>query len=671
MLDKFNSEAQKYIQIAEALSFELKHSLCGGEHLLLAFLKNEESIYFKELSKFGLRYDKVLAFVKKAYPFDKDGHLFVQYTLDLRDILDKARIISSKKKEGLISSVSLFSSLLDSKSLSGDILDNYKVNKEKVIANVIKNQSKKSELDNIVDLHLLGIDEIDPLIGRENELNLLINALSRRNKPNAILIGEPGVGKTAIIETLAKMLLNNQVPSLIGKRIYELDIASTVSGTKYRGEFEEKVKKIIKKTKEDEKAILFVDEIHTIVKAGGAEGAIDASNILKPYLARGEIQLIGATTEEEFNQTFEKDKALKRRFQIIQINEPSLEETKNILLKIKSIYENHYCINISEDIIEYILEVSSKYILNEKFPDKAIDLLDNSCVLANDSLKKSNVDGVMSSYYNVNIDEKKEDKKERILEKVIGQDEAIEKICSYLSIKDIRVSEENKPKCSILIHGPSGVGKTYLSKLIAKEYYKYGFYLHIDLSSYSDYSSLSRLIGGNSSFFEGQSPFVRQIKNKPNSLVIFDNVDKASKDVQMFFVEILDNGFFFDYKGNQINCLNTSFIFIYSDLDEFSFCFSNRLTDQSKLKEYDCIIKNKVDIAVKFNYLDRDNIIKIGEKILKNKENACEEEFAFLEGELSIDSKKTIEKEGARLVYKHLRSINSKNIKKKELFSQK
>ena len=297
---------------------------------------------------------------------------------------------------------------------------------------------RKSELDNVSDLHNLSLVKSDPLIGRNDEMQQLINALSRRNKPNAILVGEPGVGKTALVEELAKRLLENKIPSLNGKMIYELDLASTVGGTKYRGEFEEKVKKILKKVIDDGNAILFIDEIHNVIKAGGAEGAIDASNILKPYLSRNEIQIIGATTEDEFQTIFEKDKALKRRFQIIKMLPSSKEETLKILLHTKNLYEKHYNISIDDNLLSYIVNVSDNYLPTLFFPDKALDILDNSCVIANKKLTVDNINSTMETYYkiNVNMSNKSDLALKKIKEKIVGQEEALEKIQQALTLVD-------------------------------------------------------------------------------------------------------------------------------------------------------------------------------------------------------------------------------------------
>ena len=324
-MEPFSKDAQKVISLAESIAFHLNHSLISSEHLLLALLKEKDLPFTKELERQKIHYDFVYKRIKSLYIKKDQDPLYMEYSVELKLLLNNLQKKTLEKEE-IVTPFLLAKAIIEDENCSAyELLNRFHVDLISLKKSAEK-ERRYTELDTILDLHPLGRNHKDPLIGRKSELNQLINALSRRNKPNAILVGEPGVGKTAICEELAYLLENDQIPSLKGKHLYELDIASTVGGTKYRGEFEEKIKKILKKVKEDQHAILFIDEIHNIVKAGGAEGAIDASNILKPYLARGEIQLIGATTEEEYEQIFEKDKPLKRRFQLIRVEESSPQE---------------------------------------------------------------------------------------------------------------------------------------------------------------------------------------------------------------------------------------------------------------------------------------------------------------------------------------------------------
>ncbi|MGN1294996.1 MAG: AAA family ATPase [Bacilli bacterium] len=623
MNDKYSSLAKKILLQMELIAKENGSYKVGSEHLLLAFLKNEESSFSIELKKYGVTFSKASLKIKKM-GFKEKGYAPFEYSEELKRTLEEAEEFSLRSEEAFISLESLFISLIQCDNNAYEVLSLFDINFDLLVRNIVKNKAKKTELDNIVDLHIMGIGNKDPLIGRESELHQLVNALSRRNKPNAVLVGEPGVGKTAIVEELASLIYKGEVPSLKGKRIYELDMASTVSGTKYRGEFEEKLKKIIKKTKDDGHAILFIDEIHTIVKAGGAEGAIDASNILKPYLARGEIQVIGATTEDEFASTFEKDKALKRRFQIIKIEESTCEETREILRRIKEIYENHYQVSIEDKELDYIVEVCNKYLLNEKFPDKAIDVLDNSLVRAKEKLTRNDIDNTLKRFYGIVME--MQSKKERMMcemqEELIGQDEVREKISDYFSCIEKGYIDSNKPLGTLLFYGPSGVGKTLCSKIIGKNYFEENHIFSLDLSSYCDYSSLNRILFSSLSSEEA-SPFVKFMKTKPNSLIILESFEKSSYEVINFFFHIFDEGYFFDGKGNKISCTNALFILISTkeenQVNKFSEVIKKVEKNEEKNKKE--IIKairkdilKRMDDVIFFSYLNKEEICRIIQK---------------------------------------------------------
>lgn len=557
MLDNFSFTVQRAILLSETLAKEFSHPTVGSEHLLLAIINNEDVLLTKELEKQGIKYRSF---------FDKTKHLYqkekkikrVEYSLEVKQIFQDAIKMGIKNKETLVSIDTLSYVLINSKTTVCELLINLGVNLDVISKKIISINKKKSELLSLSDLHLLGVNNKDPLIGRDNEIIQLIYALSRRNKPNAILIGEPGVGKTALVEELAKRLINNQIPLLKDKLIYELDLASTVSGTKYRGEFEEKLKKIIKKVKEDGNAILFIDEIHNVIKAGGAEGAIDASNILKPYLARGEIQLIGATTFEEFNDSFEKDKALKRRFQIIDVNEPSLKEVENILIKIKKIYEDYYNVTINDELLSLIVRLSNEYILNQRFPDKAIELLDNSCVIAKKQLKKDDILITLNKLYNVNLKDKEkiENLEFDLINSIIGQARVKNKIIQTL---------QNEKTNGLVFLGQSGCGKNTIAQLIAKNIFSNSF-INLKIDNYLDNTGVFRLTSG-ANYYVGEnvSPLVKTLKERPNSVIIVEGIEKGTSELISFFQNILDKGFFLDTKGIKVNAKNALFIFLINE----------------------------------------------------------------------------------------------------------
>lgn len=668
MLDKFSSGAQRIISIAEALSFEFNHASVGSEHLLLSFLKCKDNIISKELGKKEIDYFNFKDKIKSLYEED-ENNIYIQYTFELKEILADAFKYAEKAKESLISVDSLALSLLSNKNVACELLNKEGVNISSIIKLINSSRKKKSDLINIADLHLLGMNNKDPLIGREEEITTLVNALSRRNKPNAILLGDPGVGKSAIVEELAKRLLDNKIESLKGKNIYELDIASTVSGTKYRGEFEEKIKKIIKKVQEDGNAIIFIDEIHTLVKAGGAEGAIDASNILKPYLSRGEIQIIGATTEEEFNATFEKDKALKRRFQIIKIDETNVDETLDILRKIRPIYEKFYRIKIDNYLLQEIVDLSRRYILNQKFPDKAIDLLDNSCVIAKGVLKRDDIYRTLKDYYKVVTEHSLANKLDVLLkENLIGQEEVIEQLVDEFKLIDMSYVNKNKPLGVFMFNGPSGCGKTKCSDLISLCYFDDQRTLTLNMNTYHDINAVNRLINSSSSsYLEAISPLVKCLNNHPNSLIILDNFSQAISEVKEFFFDIFDHGFFYDNRGNKINCTNAIFILNVTTNSNDYQDFKKYLSRDEKIgdthsnieKEY----SNRLTKVLYFKKLNKQSIETIIKKY--SFDNQLNFETSFIEEAISLSDEKEYENGGIRLAFKNLKK---KILEKEKVF---
>ncbi len=565
MLEKFSLEAQKLIALGESLAFDLSNPSISKEHLFLAFLKNEDSVLSQELKKYHISYINFLSIIDKSL-FNEDEVLFMEYAASFKLFLDKAIQRSKELKEDKVSVEVLAILLIESKEgIVADYLKLMKVDKKEVINLITKNFKRKSELDNITDLHDLSKIKKDPLIGRDKELDQLIRALKRRNKPNALIVGKPGIGKTAIVEELAFLLSQNKIKGLENKRIFELDIASVVGGTKYRGEFEEKLKKIIKKVKDDGNAIIFIDEIHNIVKAGGAEGAIDASNILKPYLSRGEIQIIGATTIDEYYQTIAKDKALSRRFQMIKMDQSSKKETEEIVIKLIPIYESFYRINIAENVVRYIVDLAERFLPNKTFPDKAIDVLDNSCVIAKDQLTIEDVNTTFDSFYNisVSIKNKTESCFNALSQDIVGQAEAINKIYKWLSIVEKGIKLSSKPLAVLMFVGPSGVGKSESAKIIAKSFLNNeDAFIRIDMNNFNDSMAINRLIGAAPGYSgsDNKSHFIKTLNTYPNSVILLDEADKASTEVLDFFLNIFDEGYFYDSNHEKVDCSNAIII---------------------------------------------------------------------------------------------------------------
>jgi len=387
MFSNFTEEARNIIVLAKQEMKKLKHPYVGSEHLLLAILKDDNNIS-NTLKSYNLDYKKLRNEIINIIGVGSRESEWFLYTPLLKRIFETA-IIDSKENNSDVTIEHLFNALLEEgegvaiRILIGMNIDIDSLYKEFTYSKPIKRKkNKKLLVDDIgIDLTKKALNnELDPVIGREQEIKRVLEILSRRCKNNPILIGEAGVGKTAIVEELSRMISLGNVPlSLKNKRIVSLDMASLVAGTKYRGEFEERMNKIIKEVEENDDVILFIDEIHTLVGAGGAEGAIDASNIIKPALARGKLRCIGATTIEEYKKYIEQDKALERRFQKVEIEIPDKEKTKEILLRLKKIYEKYHMVEIKDSVIDTIIELSDKYIYDRYEPDKSIDILDEVC----------------------------------------------------------------------------------------------------------------------------------------------------------------------------------------------------------------------------------------------------------------------------------------------------
>lgn len=397
MFSKFSEEAQKILVNAKKEMIELKHPYIGSEHLMLAILSTDNYLG-KKLQIYKLTYRKFKDEIIKIIGIGSESNDWFLYTPLLKQTIETA-ILNAKETDSMVTGEHLFLAILEEgEGVAIRLMIGMGIDIEKIYNDFmqksdqvkIKNKKKLMIEDFSIDLtKKAALNELDPVIGREKELNRLIEILSRRCKNNPLLIGDAGVGKTAIVEELSQRIVKKNVPeNLYNKKILSLSTAILVAGTKYRGEFEERISKILKEVENNSDIILFIDEVHTLVSAGGAEGAIDASNILKPALARGKIRLIGATTTGEYKEFIEQDRALERRFQIININEPTKKETLAILEKLKPIYEGFHGVKVDEQILHLIIELSSKYIYDRKQPDKAIDILDEVC--AKVSLKKSN-----------------------------------------------------------------------------------------------------------------------------------------------------------------------------------------------------------------------------------------------------------------------------------------
>ena len=669
---------------------KLGHPYIGTEHLLLSIL-NSDSNFSNRLGNYNLNYENFKdELCKVVGTTDKKSEYFL-YTPLLRKVLENAVMDSRENNDGEVTLEHLFFSMLEEgegiaiRLLIGmgiDIESMYDDFSSSLIKKCKKNKKKKLMIYDLgVDITSEAKDgKLDIVIGREKEVKRVMEILCRRTKNNPILVGDAGVGKTAIVEELSRLIANEEVPAnLIGKKIISLDMATMVAGTKYRGEFEERMKKVLKEIEENTDIILFIDEIHTLVGAGGAEGAIDASNILKPALARGRIRCIGATTTAEYKKFIEKDSALERRFQKVFIEEPSVEETKDILINIKDIYEKYHNVSISNKMIDSIVSLSEKYIFDRNRPDKEIDVLDEVCSRV--SMKETeNVDKIKCLKKKIN--ELEEEKKGYIVDnkidmaydirkretklisnlnelelynkndknvvdihdiatvintrtntpvyeiissdfsgvndiindlkkKIIGQNKVIDSLNQL--IKRIKLGYGGK--CfSMLFVGPSGVGKSKLAKEFANVLVGSNNFIRLDMSEYCDSTSVNKILGSSPGYvgYDDNKNILEEIRNKPNSVILLDEIDKAHPSVINLFYQILEEGEIKNSKGVNIKFNNTVIVMTTNIGFEKGTIGFNKINDNNiytSLKErFNISFINRIDNVLVFNRLTKENV---------------------------------------------------------------
>ncbi len=704
MFGNFTEEARAVLVNAKLEMFNLKHPYVGSEHLVLALLKTDNNVS-KKLKKYNLDYDKFKQEIINIIGVGSKESEWFLYTPLLKRVIENAIIDSKENNNGDVTIEHLFQSLLEEGEgvalrimLGMDIeIDSLYNEFSYKITNNKKKKNKKLLLEELgVDLTKKARNnELDPVIGRDKEISRVLEILSRRTKNNPLLIGEAGVGKTAIVEELSRRIVSGDVPiNLKTKRIISLDMATTVAGTKYRGEFEERMRKILKEIEENDDIILFIDEIHTLVGAGGAEGAIDASNIFKPALARNKLRCIGATTTAEYKKFIESDGALERRFQKVYVETPNVETTKNILMKLKPIYEEYHLVKIDENIIDLIINLSEKYIYDRNQPDKAIDIMDEVCAKVslkeskdikeyNRTLKKlENIkfqknEAIINSEFdkasNYKIEENKlediinnlelklitknkikqvtkEDVAEvlnirtkipiyellsddskiiekiehKIQNKIIGQEDAINKVINIT--KRIKLGFKDENKCySIMFVGPTGVGKTDLSKIFAKELVGSNNIIKLDMSEFSEAHSISKIVGAPPGYvgYSDNKNILEEIRNKPYSVLILDEIEKAHPDIINLLFQILDESIVKDSKGNSIRFDNVTIVMTSNiGFNNNTIGFSeNKHKILSNLKDtFSLPFINRIDNVVVFNRLTKDNIATIVKNTIKDLE---------------------------------------------------
>lgn len=625
MFHNYGYEVTTILKNAEKIRYQCKHPYVGTEHLLLSIL-NEENEVTKIFKDYQVTYEtfkkELLNVVGKA---TRTQELNL-YTPMLKRVIEIAQINANENNKGLVTPTHLVLAMLEEgEGVAIRILYNMDIPLDNIYDSLkVKNMSKEKRHKNLEVMKIgiplsQNINKDNVIVGREKELSLMIETLLRRQKNNPLLIGKAGVGKTALVEELARRIKYHEVPEeLKDMEIVCLEMGSLVAGTKYRGEFEEKLNKIIKEVISEKNIILFIDEIHSMVNAGGAEGAISASDILKPYLARGSIKVIGATTLEEYHEFLEKDKALDRRFERIIIEEPTKEEMKSILTKITPTYESHYDLTITEENIDDIIELSEEYLFQKNNPDKSIDLLDSVCArikrknmhqdhksaeqelekiykrkekyIRNQNYKKAmeektleenikhqlqtvsnspklkmtkdDILEMIESKTNTKIRQNKKEllnSLETTLKKeILGQDIAINKMIDTLKMP-------NQKGTSFLLVGGSGVGKTETAKIVSKVLKME--LIRLDMSEYATPESINKLIGTPAGYIGYNDSYVFQrLTEHPFAVILLDEIEKAHREVLNLLLQILDESYIMDRKGNKIHFEHT-LIFMTSNIE--------------------------------------------------------------------------------------------------------
>ena len=791
MVYKFTKCGERVLSISNELAIDLGHSYIGTEHILYGLVCENNGIAGKALAKQNITPEDILDEIESLIGGKiKEDFSVLGFTPRTKKILENAYLEAKRLGTNFIGTEHMLIGLLkESECIAVRILEALDIKVDKIytdIANILndydtdtKKTKEEKNHNNTQFLNQFGSDltkqakegKLDPVIGRSDETDRIIEVLSRRTKNNPCLIGEPGVGKTAVIEGLAQKIVNNCIPeNLKNKRVITLDIPSLVAGAKYRGDFEERVKKCLAEAKKMKDIILFIDEIHTIVGAGAAEGAIDAANILKPMLARGEIQLIGATTLKEYRKYIEKDQALERRFQPIYIEEPSLENSIKILNGIKNKYEEHHQVKITDSAIIASVELSNRYINDRFLPDKAIDLIDEAsskvklksfiepselkktkkeldeinnlkeCAIDNqeyekaanlrdrelellDNLEKENekwndiknkkvititkadIELIISKWTGIPVYKISESENEKLKElennlskKVVGQNEAIKTISKAIRRSRVGLKDPNRPIGSFLFLGPTGVGKTELSKALAECLFgNENSMIRLDMSEYMESSSISKLIGSPPGYvgYDDSNEFTEKVRLKPYSVILFDEIEKAHPDVLNLLLQILEDGILTDSQGRKVSFKN-SIIIMTSNIgarlivENKKLGFSNNDEElqyidikKSVMNELKKELKpefiNRIDEIVIFHKLERKEIKKIVDIMLEKVLERLGNQEYYLEiddsvKELIID--KGYNREfGARPIRRAMQNyledlladeILNQNIKKKE-----
>ena len=752
MIYKYTNRAKKSIEIADDISLELGHNYIGTEHMLYGLIKEGEGIASKVLTNKGITEEKVEKKIEEMLGKGKEIKQSLGFTPRAKRVLENAFLEARKIGYNFIGTEHLLLAILKEKDcIATRIITELNVEISKIyneIANVIneddekityKEKTKTAINNSTPTLNQFGEDittkaeegKFDNVVEREKEIERIIQILSRRTKNNPCLIGEPGVGKTAVVEGLAEKIASGDVPeTLKEKRIFSMDISGMVAGAKYRGDFEERIKKALAEVKKVGNIILFIDEVHTIVGAGAAEGAIDASNILKPLLARGDIQLIGATTIDEYRKYIEKDTALERRFSIVDIEEPTQKQTIEILKGIRDKYEAHHNVKITDEAINSAVALSSRYITDRFLPDKAIDLIDEASsqvrmkiynepdeikllqekidiiskekeeAVYNQEFEKAaqirdkenelkeqlensvnkwrkkkttdiieiteeNIAEIISKWTGIpaqkltqDDNEKLKHLEEKLHERIIGQDEAVTSVAKAIRRGRVGLKDPKRPIGSFLFLGPTGVGKTELSKALTQILFEdENAIIRLDMSEYMEQHSVSKLIGSPPGYvgFDNGGQLTEKIRRKPYSVILFDEIEKAHPDVMNILLQILEDGQLTDSQGRKVDFKNTVIIMTSNigarHIIEKKTLGFGESQNNNEQKEYEEIKKeviqelkkelrpefiNRIDEIIVFHKLNTEDLKQITKIMLKQIEKRLKEKKYYIEIDESV-----------------------------------
>ncbi len=727
MQSRYTEKAEAALKHAEKCSRSLKQGYVGTEHILVGLMKEGTGVAARVLADNEVSLEQVLEMIRELIAFEGGTAIKERegYSPRAEKILEEANRQAERFGQSRIGTEHILMALIkEGENVAVRLLNTMNVSTQKLYVDLLSaigadpnlykedlgrrsgKNSKTGTLDQYSrDLTALAREgKLDPVIGREDEIRRVIQILSRRTKNNPCLIGEPGVGKTAVVEGLALRIVEGQVPFTVrDKRVLTLDLSGMVAGSKYRGEFEERIKKVIREVIAAGNVILFLDEMHTIIGAGGAEGAIDASNILKPSLARGELQLIGATTISEYRKYVEKDAALERRFQPVNVEEPTEEEAICILEGIKEKYEAHHQVNISQEAVEAAVRLANRYINDRNLPDKAIDLIDEAAAAARlqtanvphkqqelrkqlreldreleaairredfgqagevkrqqdqvlqklERMKKraagsgeetrleigeEEIAAVVSMWTRIPLQKLAEKESERLLKleqllhrRVIGQEEAVKAVSRAMRRGRVGLKDPNRPIGSFLFLGPTGVGKTELSKALAEAMFgSENAMIRVDMSEYMEGHSVSKMIGSPPGYvgFDEGGQLSEKVRRNPYSVVLFDEIEKAHPDVFNILLQVLDDGHITDSKGRKVSFKNTILIMTSNagaqrivDPKNLGFAADNSAArNYEKMKSgvmeevkrsFKPEFINRIDDIIVFHQLDHDNMKEI------------------------------------------------------------